>query len=361
MKNWLRFPESPLRWYRWGLLAFFFCGGLWLLWTTRAVLLPFVFALVLSYLLAPAVDAIVHHGRINRVLAILLVYVLVALGFALAIFYMIPLLIQESVRVIQMVPGLVAGAQADWDYWLTKFHQAPIPPSIRQALNATGQHLEAQLFTALKRAIAAMFGLFPGVVSLLVSPVLAFYLLKDLDRIRARFWSVVPVEWQAAVYKLGFDVDEALNGFIRGQLAVALVVGGLSAAWAAALGIPFAALIGAVAGVTDVIPYVGPIAGAVPAVILGLTQSPWIAAYAVAGFVAIHQLEGTVIAPKVVGESVGLHPLIVIFAILAGGEMAGLMGLLLGVPVAAVLKVVLSHLYHRLAIALDRHSAGSLE
>jgi predicted PurR-regulated permease PerM len=131
---------------------------------------------------------------------------------------------------------------------------------------------------------------------------------------------------------------------------VAVVVGLLSTVWMIVLKIPFALLIGAVAAVTDVIPYLGPVAGAIPAVLLGLTRSPWVSLYAVLGFVVIHQLEGTVISPKVVGESVGLHPLVVIFAILAGGAIAGFWGLIIGVPLAAVLRVVLQHGYRRLTI-----------
>ncbi|MDA8193937.1 MAG: AI-2E family transporter [Thermaerobacter sp.] len=355
------FDQGPLRWYRWGLLFGLVAGGAWLLWAVRAILLPFIFALVLAYLLAPTVDGIVRYARINRVAAIFAAYALVGVTIAVAAIYLIPLLLQESLEVIHLVPNLVTGAQSGWNAWLIRFHQAPIPPAARNAITQTGAHLQGKLWAALRQVISAMFGLVPGVVSVVVAPVLGFYLLKDLDRVRARFWQVVPVNWQEAVYKLGFDVDGALSGFIRGQLLVALAVGLLSTVWVAMLGIPFSALIGVVAGVTDVIPYVGPIAGAIPAVLLGLNRSPLIALYAGAGFVAIHQLEGTVIAPKVVGDSVGLHPLAVIFAILAGGELAGVAGLLLGVPLAAVLKVVLSHLYNRVVIALDRPSSGSVE
>lgn len=356
-----RFRPSPLRWYRWGLLLLFVLGGVWLLWASRAILTPFVFALVLTYLLAPMVQAFVWHGKINRVLAILTVYALVGFLVAMAVLYIIPLLVQESVHLIHMVPGFVRKVQVSWDYWLAEFHEAPMPQSIKNSINQTGTHLESQLFMVLKSIVTASFGLVPGFLSLLISPVLAFYLLKDLDHIRQRFWTVVPVPWQAAVFKLGYDVDRALNGYIRGQFIVAVVVGFLSGLWTFLLGIPFAALIGVLAGVTDIIPYVGPLAGALPAVLLGLTRSPWVAGYAVVGFIMIHQLEGTVIAPKVVGDSVGLHPLVVVFAILAGGDLAGMAGLLLGVPFAAVLKVIVTHLYRRLVVTLDRHPSGSVQ
>lgn len=344
-----RLSQSPLRWYRWGLLVVFGAGGIGLLWVTRAILTPFLFALVLAYLLAPLVEVFVRHG-IHRIWAILMVYALLGIALAAAMIYMIPLLVQESVHVIHMVPSLVLGTQRTWDVWLRRLHQAPIPASLRTAITGTGIHLQGQLLGVLKNLISAMFGLVPGVLSLIIAPVLGFYFLKDLERIRMRFWDIVPVEWRSSMFKLGFDVDRTLNGFIRGQLTVALVVGILSTIWVLILGIPFPLLIGALVTVTDVIPYVGPIAGALPAVFLALNISPLTALYTIFGFVAVHQLEGAVIAPKVMGESVGLHPLVVVFAILAGGELGGIIGLLVAVPTAAVLKVFLGHLYRRLTI-----------
>ncbi|NMP22484.1 AI-2E family transporter [Sulfobacillus harzensis] len=360
MVRWDPEKRSPRRWYRWGLLIVSLVGFIWLLVVVRPILLPFILALVLAYLMAPLVDLLARYG-LDRAVAILLVYSLVGLVITALVIYMVPVLLQESVRLIKYVPTLAQGVQSTWDYWLTRFHQQPMPPAIRSAITGTGKHLQNRLSTGLKGILHTVFGLVPGVLSVIIAPVLGFYVLKDLDRIRERVWAIVPVDWQGAVYKLGFDIDRALNGYIRGQLMVALVVGVLSALWTFILGIPFAPLIGAVAAVTDVIPYVGPIAGAIPAILLGLTRSPFVSMYAVIGFVVIHQLEGTVISPKVVGESVGLHPLVVIFAIFAGGAIGGFAGLLIGVPAAAVLKVVLAHLYRRLTVPLDHKSAPSVQ
>lgn len=344
-----RSGPSPLRWYRWGLLAVSIVGLLMLLGWAGPVLLPFVFAFVIAYLLAPSVQMFDRHG-LNRVVSILLVYAIAGLIIAGTIVYMFPLLLQESVHLIRLVPNFIAGLQHTWAYWLNRFHEAPIPRSIRKAINQTGTHLEGQMLTWLKGLVTAVFGLVPGVLSLIVAPVLAFYLLKDLDRIRSRFWHMIPIAWRPQIYKLGVDMDSALNGFIRGQLMVALVVGSLSGLWVWVLHIPLAVLIGAIAGITDVIPYVGPIAGALPAVLLGFNISPYTALYAVLGFVVIHQLEGVVIAPKLVGDSVGIHPLIIIFAILVGGELAGVVGLLLAVPLTAAGKVLFSHMYRWLIL-----------
>lgn len=353
--------KSPRRWLRWGLAASAAVFGVWLLALAHAVLLPFFLAFVIAYLLSPLVELLSARGHFHRAIAILLVYALFVLVLTAAVVYMIPVLVQESVRLIRYVPDLAQGVQHTWDYWLSRFHQQPMPDAIRSEITTTGQHLQIRLLEALRGVVGAAFGLVPSVLSFLIAPILAFYVLKDLTQVRERFWEFVPVTWRGGVYKLGLDLDRALNGYIRGQLMVALVVGMLSTGWMMVLNIPFALLIGAVAAITDVVPYVGPIAGAIPAVLLGLMRSPWTSLYAVLGFIVIHQLEGTVISPKVVGDSVGLHPLVIIFSILAGGEIAGFTGLLLAVPAAAVLKVVLAHLYRRLAVSLDHDSTPSVQ
>jgi predicted PurR-regulated permease PerM len=312
------------------------------------VLTPFVFAGVLAYLLAPLVNWFEHRG-IRRVLGVLLSYALIGLVGAAVVLYLLPLTIQQSMTLAHALPFFLRGAQGTWDVVLTRFHEAPIPSALRAALNQATRRVEGGAVNTVRRLVTALFALVPGLVALVVSPILAFYLLKDLNHIKLRFWQVIPLEWRPAVFKLGVDLDRTMAGYIRGQLVVALMVGVLSGVWTAVLGIPFALLIGLLAGVTDVIPYIGPIMGALPAVLLGFVKSPWIGIYALVGFVAIHQIEGTVLAPQVVGDAVGLHPLMVILAILMGGELAGLGGMLVAVPVAAAVKVMANHLYRRLA------------
>jgi len=343
-------PSSGINWIqgvRAAFIAVLVVGGMWLTWLAKPVLTPFLFAFIIAYLLAPFVDWCARRG-VPRIVAIVAIYALFGVALFLVGVYLVPRLLQESLRLIHRLPVWTRALEGYWSFWLQKFHQAPIPPTIRTMLNQTTHRLETYLFGIVQSLLRAALGLVPGVLSVFVAPILAFFVLKDLERIRIRFWTLIPWTWQPSVFKLGIDIDQALNGFIRGQLLVAFLVAVLSAAWTMILGIPFALLIGALAGITDILPYVGPIVGAIPAVILALTISPWKVAYVILGFVIIHQLEGTVIAPKVVGNSVGLHPLIVIFALLAGGDLGGLTGLLLAVPMAAVVKVMVAHISRRL-------------
>jgi predicted PurR-regulated permease PerM len=330
-----------------------------LLWVSWGVLMPFVFAGALAYLLAPLVAWFEAHG-LNRVAGVLLAYALVAIGMAGLVLYLLPMAVQQSLHLAHVLPGLVTQLQLTWDRLLARFHEAPIPPAIRQALNQFAVNLEQKLVGQVRGAVAGVFGLVPGLIAVAVSPVLAFYLLKDLPQITRRFWALVPLDWHPAAFKLGRDLDRTLAGFVRGQLLVALLVGSLATLLTSAIGLPYALLIGLVAGLTDIIPYVGPIAGALPAVLLGFARSPWVGLYAIVGFIVIHQVEGMVLAPKVVGDAVGLHPLVVVLAILVGGELGGVGGMLLAVPAAGTARVVAQHLYRRLAQAGERPASFKL-
>ncbi len=319
-------------------------GSLALLWLAGRALLPLAFAAVLAYVLAPPV-AWLEHRRIHRVVGILITYTLLAFFFAAIALYVIPLAARQAGALARRLPYLVSASQATWDRYLALFHEAPLPATLRGALRQVGARLDASVLHVLGSTLAAAIALVPWLVALVISPVLAFYVLKDLHTVRLRVWNLVPLEWQPALFKMGRDLDRALGGYIRGQLLVAVLVGFLAGLWTFALGIRFPVLVGLAAAVTDVVPYIGPVVGALPAIALGLLHSPWTALYAALGFIAIHQLEGTVLSPQVVGEAVGLHPLAVVLAVLLGAALAGLPGMLVAVPVAAAIRIVAEHVY----------------
>jgi predicted PurR-regulated permease PerM len=342
-------PGAPAPW-RWGYLLALVAGIALVLWVARGALLPFAFGSIVAYLLAPPVAWLERRG-VARVLAILVAYAVVGAVLLAVGLYVIPLAVQQGAGLARDLPRIVAEGQVTWDRYLSLFHQAPLPPAIRAAINQVSIRIDRSVAGVLNGTLAAAFGLVPWLVALAFAPVLAFYLLTDLPVIGRRAWELVPLDWRPAVYKLGRDVDRALSGYVRGQLLVALVVGTLAGAWTLALGIRFPVLIGLVAAITDVVPYIGPVAGAIPAVWLALAISPLTAAYTVAGFVLIHQLEGAVISPKVLGEAVGLHPLMVMVAVLVGAELWGVLGMLVAVPVVAALRIVVEHAYRRLTQA----------
>jgi predicted PurR-regulated permease PerM len=181
-----------------------------------------------------------------------------------------------------------------------------------------------------------------------ISPILAFYLLHDWFKIKEELLTLLPTKYRRETIAIFKDVDKVLSGVIRGQLTVALIVGVLVTIGLYFLHVKYFLLIAILASMLDVIPYFGAFIGATPAVTLALLHSPLLAFKVAILFFAIHQLEGTVIHPRILGENVGLHPLSVIFFVFVGGELGGFIGMLLGVPLAAIGKVFIRHLFNAL-------------
>ncbi|MCY0881469.1 MAG: AI-2E family transporter [Firmicutes bacterium] len=320
------------------------CGVL-VLWMARVILLPFVLAFIFAYLVDPLIERMTHR-HIKRWLAVLIIYGILGAGFLAVLMHVVPVLVGEAARLIHFTPRLMVTVQRHIDYWMDIYSHVSLPQPVRRIAEEAGRRLQGQSLKAARHILSLLLHLVPGMLSLVVAPILAFYVLVDFPRIKRKIWCVVPILWRPSVYIWGRDIDRSFSGYFRGQMVVATFVGIMSGLWVAVLHIPFAALIGVLSGIMDIVPYIGPIAGALPAVLLGIKISGWTALWAILGFAVIHQTEGIVLAPKIVGESVGLHPLLIIFVLLAGGEIAGLLGVLLAVPVAAAIKITILHGYH---------------
>ncbi|MDD4599780.1 putative transport protein YhhT [bioreactor metagenome] len=314
------------------------------LWLVRSGLYPFIIALFLAYLLNPAVAHVEQKG-FKRIWAIIIIYSLVFGVLAFGGIKLVPLLIKELENFAREIPQITNIGQQFLENFQAQYQNSALPFSLRIAFDKAllSVETEVQAFTAaIVDGIINSISYFIGII---ISPVLAFYLLHDWNEIKEKLLLFLPGKWRYEVITVVRDIDKVLNGLIRGQLLIALLVGILVSTGLYLLNVKFALLIGILAGILDIIPYFGAIIGATPAVTLALLDSPFLALKVIVLFLVIHQLEGTVIGPKILGESVGLHPLSVIFFVFVGGELGGLPGMLLGVPLAAIIKVVFRHLY----------------
>lgn len=312
-------------------------GGL-LLWKIRAAFYPFILAVILAYCLYPAVTYFEAKG-IKRLAAIFLVYLLTAAVGVLLIIYVFPLLVADLREFIKKLPLLAATGETVIDGWLMGYERLALPQIVREECDAALAAVQLELAAAVGNLAALCVTLLYHSLDILISPVLAFYLLADWPRIKLNLIQSIPVAQQQAVIEFGREINKVLIGVVRGQILVAVVVGAAVTVGLYFLKVPFAVLIGMVAGALDVIPYFGALLGAAPAVTLALLTSPALAMKVAALFFVIHQLEGTIIGPKILGEQIGLHPLTVIFSLFAGEELCGVTGMLLGVPVTALLKI----------------------
>lgn len=318
-----------------------------LLYRVRIVLLPFIMAVLVAYLLNPPVVWL-EGKRVPRIPAILIVYTCLAVFIVLVVIYGIPAVIDELDHLGQAIPKLIHTVQSFSDTVQFRYSRFALPDSVRQVVDEKLAGLENELLEVARKAAGSIIALFSYVFSLVIAPVFAYYILKDLENIKKGVVNFIPRAWRSDILAILRDVDEIVGKYIRGNLTVASIVGLLTGLGMYLIGVDFALIIGFIAGVADLIPYFGPVIGAVPAIALALLESRTLALYALLVIMAVQWLEGSVINPKVLGDSLAMHPLVIIFVLLAGGELYGILGMLTAVPLVAIARVVVRYVYLKL-------------
>lgn len=313
----------------------------YLLYLLRGLFFSFILAVLISYLVNPLVGAISKRGA-SRSAAILWSFLALFLVLAGLLTYGFPLLIKQLNSLVDAIPVYTLQAKELTLAIQERYADLGLSDGLKQVFDERIHWLENLLLGQVRNILAAILGMVGSILKILLAPVLSFYILRDLELIKKKSLSLLPVNWREETVKLFQQIDRVLGSFIKGYLLVAAIVGGMTTVVMALLGVEFALMLGLFAGLTELIPYFGPIIGAVPAVALALLKTRWLAVKVGIAFIIIHQLESTIISPKILGDRVGLHPLAVIFSLLAGGELYGLAGMLLAVPVAAVLRVIVN-------------------
>lgn len=330
--------------WRWIFLIGIIILSLLLIVSVRSILSPFVLAFILAYLLDPVVEALVRRG-FGRKTSIAFVFIGILLSIGLMIFFVIPKLYIELSKLTQVLPNTIQTLEQTIQDFRANFRATGLP---HQVVSVLDEHLgegETFLISWLEEFLDNVPKLLTSMSLLILSPVIAIYLLADWKRLQAGFLRIVPQSKRVAWQRVIQDMSHIVRSFIRGNLMVALIVGILCGVGVKLVGMDYALIIGVLCGIFDLIPYFGPLIGAVPSVLLGLIESPFMAIKVAIVILIVQQLEGNIISPKLMGDSVGLHPLWIIFALLAGGEIAGFWGMLLSVPFAAVLRVLIRHIY----------------
>lgn len=310
--------------------------------TITIILIAAVFA---AYILYPAVRAL--NARLPLVVSILIVY---AALFALAgifIFAVAPALSREVAQAVSGYPGFVKSirhelynpssqAVAHVPEWL-RYYVANIPAQGDAWIRA--HHYDAAI-----GALAFLAGTLTAMAAMVIVPVLSAYILLDSESIKRYFVAMIPRAQRDQSLQILSELEEVLGGFIRGQLLVGASVGILISTMLLALHVPYALLIGLAAAILDIVPYIGAVITFIPAVLFALTHNgPANALIVAVLFIAIFELEGHLIAPFIVSKKVSLSPLTVILAILIGGELMGVVGMFIAVPVAGILRVLAMH------------------
>lgn len=316
-----------------------------LVWLLHNMLFPFVAATAIAYFLDPLADRLETVGvpRLAATLTVLLSFVVLAV---LALLLVAPLIQAQMVDLAMRLPSIIAWARTESLYRLHSLVTLLSPEDMERLRGAAGEYagtLVSWLATVLRGLFLQGAALFNVASVMFITPVVAFYLLRDWDRMVATLDGWLPRQYAATIREQMRAVDHTLAGFVRGQASVCVALAIYYALAMSVVGLDFGLVIGLVAGCLSFVPYVGTLVGFCSSVGVALFQfqEEWRIGLVVALFAVGHILEGYVLTPRLVGGKVGLHPVWVMFALLAGGSLFGFTGVLLAVPMAAVIGVLI--------------------
>ena len=348
---------------RWLLIALGSTCAIYILYRNQATLVLLGISFVVAYLLDPSIDRLERLG-LSRTLAISLLTGVVLVGLGVLFLVVIPQL--------QLQARQVAGRAPRWGQWL----YAQLTPLLETVAAPLSQYFGIVLdieslktyavrlwnwvishLPGITQSILSIFqtmftglaNFIVGVLNILLMPVLIFYLLRDFDVLHDRFYELLPPHWRPIVADWLGEIDHAVGGFLRGQFTIALILATLYAIGLSLMGVPLGAVLGIISGLANLVPYMSIVAGLLPALLLFLLSD----APSMGGVLSIillyvggQLLEGVYLSPRIMGRETGLHPVVVMIAILVGGTLFGLLGIIVAVPVTAVLQVVLRR-WHR--------------
>ncbi len=317
-----------------------------LLYSTRYILAPFLISFLIAYALDPLVDKL-ESWKLPRTTAIILFFLFILIFLVLVAFVGFPLISYQIEQLVNDFPNYIKITQQ----WLSPFiervvkeNPAGIKVIISDLMEKFGNiplNLLSSATSFLWSGFSSLFSFIIALINLIIIPIACFFLLKDIDSIKEKIRMLLPARHKETILNLVDEINEVLSNFIRGQLVVSSILAVVYSGGLLLVGTPLSILIGIVAGLANIIPYLGLLIGLGPALVLTLLQyhdlTHIFGVLMVFGFA--QALEGMVITPRIVGDKIGLHPVIIMLAILTGGEFFGFVGIVLAVPVAAVLSI----------------------
>ncbi|WP_223702811.1 AI-2E family transporter [Sutcliffiella deserti] len=305
------------------------------------VSIPFFISIFITYLLHPIVEYTYNRG-VPRPLAILLIYLIFFGALGLIGYKGIPIIIDQLWELSDNFPRL----SRIYSDWIKQIHSSTSgwPDGIHERVDQTFTEFEGMLSNLLVKVISGLKGIINSFFIIIVIPFIVFYLLKDFDQVKKTMWYLTPRKWRQSGMLFLKDVDKSLGSYIRGQLTVCIIIGGLATISLWLVGMKYPLVLGIIIGITNIIPYFGPIIGAFPAVIIAATISVKMVIFVLIIIFGLQFIEGNILSPLIVGKSLHIHPVLIILALLIGGEIGGVVGLILAVPIFAVLKVTITHI-----------------
>lgn len=344
-------------WGRAVVLFFSVLLGIWIVYSLKSVLLLIALASLVSYVFRPLVNLFASWS-IPRLTAVLMAYLIGILLIALLVFLIIPPLSKQFITFTAELPDYLNGLQKVYGNLLQRLNigQQQFLSSSQMAARLTGI-----LSSLLQQALSGIL----GIAGLIIIPILSFFMLLSGPAMWDAFIYILPDKRKDEIIDLAVATNNLLGNYITGQLLLIASIGFLTTVGLLIMDIPFALVLGLLAAMLEVIPSLGPIMAAVPAILLAFSTKGWLFALGIAGFyIFVQAIESYVLAPTILGRSVGLDPLLIILAVMIGGHYAGILGALVAIPAAAVLKPIIIYYVRqykerRMALTADNNKSCS--
>ena len=326
-----------------------------LLVLARGALFPFILSGALAYLLFPVVKALEslmpwrkRWPNLSRVVSILLIYVAAIAVLAGALAIIIPPTFRQAVEFVDEVPDLLGRARTTVEGWNEQY-SSRVPEDVREViedkLNSASSVLISAARSVVGKTATTVTNAVTTIIGLAIVPFMIFYLLKDRETAVEGFYSVMPPDVQRHARNVVSITNQVFGAYIRAQLTLTVVVGTLVFVGLFLLGIRFSAVLGVIAGVTELVPVIGPLLGAIPGILVTLATSPNDLVPVLLLYVGIQLVENALLVPRIQGRAVEIHPAIIMVILVVASEAAGLWGVILAVPVAAVARDVFKYFY----------------
>ena len=312
------------------------------------VMLPVILSGLLFYLLNPLVD-LMEKYKINRVLAISIIFVIIAFLLIIGLAVAIPNLQRQVIIFAQNVPSYIEDADRVIDDLVTKRLPDDFRPQLEQVLAQFSTQATAWASNISSKAVNWVSAIISGtsqvIVALIIMPFMLFYLLRDGKGLRDYITQFLPNKLREPVGKVLSDVNQQLANYVRGQITVAVIVAIMFIIFFKIIGLRYAVALGVTAGVLNLVPYLGSFLAMLPALVLGLIAGPVMLLKVIIVFIVEQTIEGRFVSPLILGSQLNIHPITILFVLLTSGSMFGIWGVLLGIPIYASAKVVISEIF----------------
>ena len=312
------------------------------------VMLPVILSGLLFYLLNPLVD-LMEKYKINRVLAISIIFVIIAFLLIIGLAVAIPNLQRQVIIFAQNVPSYIEDADRVIDDLVTKRLPDDFRPQLEQVLAQFSTQATAWASNISSKAVNWVSALISGtsqvIVALIIMPFMLFYLLRDGKGLRDYITQFLPNKLREPVGKVLSEVNQQLSNYVRGQITVAVIVAIMFIIFFKIIGLRYAVALGVTAGVLNLVPYLGSFLAMIPALVLGLIAGPVMLLKVIIVFIVEQTIEGRFVSPLILGSQLNIHPITILFVLLTSGSMFGIWGVLLGIPIYASAKVVISAIF----------------